>query len=175
MGLDMYLVKVTGKVIPDEVKDEVADYIDQQIGATVIFEDYTMEEELNEFKRMTFEICQIIEEKALKVKTEEVGYWRKANQIHNWFVNHVQNGVDDCGSYLVTKEQLQELYYTVDVVMLNPERAMELLPTRPGFFFGSCDYDEYYYRDLSQTAEILDSILTYTNFELETIEYQSSW
>jgi hypothetical protein len=175
MGLDMYLVKVTGKVIPDEVKAEVADYIDQQIGATVIFEDYTMEEELNEFKRMSLEICQIIEEKVLKVKTEEVGYWRKANQIHNWFVNHVQNGVDDCGSYLVTKKQLQELYDTVDAVMLNPERAMELLPTRPGFFFGSYDYDEYYYRDLSQTAEILDSILTHTNFETETIKYQSSW
>lgn len=39
----------------------------------------------------------------------EVGYWRKANAIHKWFVDNVQNEVDDCGDYEVSKEQLQEL------------------------------------------------------------------
>lgn len=39
----------------------------------------------------------------------EVGYWRKANQIHNWFVENVQDGENDCGDYIVTKEKLQEL------------------------------------------------------------------
>ena len=41
---------------------------------------------------------------------EEVGYWRKANQIHSWFVNNVQDGVDDCEyHHEVTKEILEEL------------------------------------------------------------------
>lgn len=40
---------------------------------------------------------------------EDVGYWRKANAIHRWFVENVQNGVDDCGYYEVSKEQLEEL------------------------------------------------------------------
>jgi hypothetical protein len=40
---------------------------------------------------------------------EEVGYWRKANAIHKWFVDNVQDGDDDCGYYEVTKEQLEEL------------------------------------------------------------------
>lgn len=40
---------------------------------------------------------------------EEVGYWRKANAIHRWFVENVQNDVDDCGRYEVSKEQLEEL------------------------------------------------------------------
>jgi hypothetical protein len=40
---------------------------------------------------------------------EQVGYWRKSNQIHNWFVENVQNGVDDCGAYEVNEYQLQEL------------------------------------------------------------------
>lgn len=40
---------------------------------------------------------------------EGVGYWRKANQIHNWFVNNVQGGIDDCGTYEVTEDQLAEL------------------------------------------------------------------
>ena len=42
--------------------------------------------------------------------SEEVGYWRKANQIHNWFVENVQDGVDDCDYHdEVTKETLEEL------------------------------------------------------------------
>lgn len=41
---------------------------------------------------------------------EEIGYWRKVNQIHNWFVENVQNGVDDCDYHNeVTKEDLEEL------------------------------------------------------------------
>jgi hypothetical protein len=39
----------------------------------------------------------------------EVAYWRKANQIHNWFVVHVLNGIDECGTYEVTKNNIQEL------------------------------------------------------------------
>ena len=40
---------------------------------------------------------------------EEVAYWRKANQIHKWFVDNVQNGEDNCKSYYVKKKQLEEL------------------------------------------------------------------
>ena len=40
---------------------------------------------------------------------EQVGYWRKANAIHRWFVQNVQDGVDDCGTYIVTREQLEQL------------------------------------------------------------------
>lgn len=41
--------------------------------------------------------------------TEEVGYWRKANAIHRWFVENVQDGKDDCGEYYVSREQLTSL------------------------------------------------------------------
>ena len=40
---------------------------------------------------------------------EQVGYWRKANAIHKWFVDNVQNGIDDCCYHEVTKENIQEL------------------------------------------------------------------
>lgn len=41
---------------------------------------------------------------------EQVGYWRKANQIHNWFVNNIQDGRDDCNYHReVTKEDLSAL------------------------------------------------------------------
>lgn len=40
---------------------------------------------------------------------ESVGYWRKANQIHKWFVDNVQEGEDDCKEYYVSKQKLKEL------------------------------------------------------------------
>lgn len=41
---------------------------------------------------------------------EEVGYWRKANQIHNFFVENVQGGEDDCSYHNeCTKEILEDL------------------------------------------------------------------
>ena len=41
--------------------------------------------------------------------TEQIAYWRKVNHIHAWFVENVQDGVDDCGEYEVSKKQLLEL------------------------------------------------------------------
>lgn len=41
----------------------------------------------------------------------EIAYWRKANEIHNYFVEYVQHGVDDCGTYDVSKKQLEDLLY----------------------------------------------------------------
>ena len=39
----------------------------------------------------------------------EIMYWRKANAIHKWFVDNVQEGNDDCGDYYVSREKLAEL------------------------------------------------------------------
>lgn len=46
-----------------------------------------------------------------RVKLNEgVAYWRKANAIHKWFVDHVQDGEDDCDYHReVTKQDLEEL------------------------------------------------------------------
>jgi hypothetical protein len=40
---------------------------------------------------------------------EEIGYWRKANQIHSWFVNNIQEGKDDCGEYYISEDKMIEL------------------------------------------------------------------
>jgi hypothetical protein len=39
--------------------------------------------------------------------TLPIGYWRKANHIHNWFVKNVQNAEDDCRDYYVSRENLE--------------------------------------------------------------------
>ena len=106
---------------------------------------------------------------------KEVGYWRKANHIHKWFVSNVQNGYDDCGEYEVSKEQLLELKELCKTVLSDNKKASELLPTGSGFFFGSTEYDKYYFEDLESTIEIIDNVLATTEFENEMIIYTSSW
>lgn len=48
---------------------------------------------------------------------DEVAYWRKANQIHKWFVDNVQNGTDDCKYYLVKKSKIKELKEICDKIL----------------------------------------------------------
>jgi hypothetical protein len=101
-----------------------------------------------------------------------MGYWRKANQIHNWFVQNVQDGEDNCGSYYVTRENLEQLKATCVEVLEHKSLAEDLLPTGAGFFFGSTTYDEYYYGDLNDTIGIITRCL---ESKFDGFEYQSSW
>jgi hypothetical protein len=101
----------------------------------------------------------------------EVGYWRKANQIHKWFVDNVQEGKDDCGQYYVSEEKIKELHDLCTEIINNPQKAEELLPSHPGFFFGTYEYDEYYIKDLQHTIEILEPLLNSNN----SIYYSASW
>jgi hypothetical protein len=72
---------------------------------------------------------------------EAVGRRRR----RHWEVQKCQGGVDEsCRETPVSKAQLEELLQTVERVLQNPDLAKELLPPRPGFFFGSTDIDEYY-------------------------------
>lgn len=48
---------------------------------------------------------------------KEIIYWRKANQIHNWFVRNAQDGKDDCGTYYIVKEQLEELLNICETIL----------------------------------------------------------
>lgn len=108
--------------------------------------------------------------------SEEIGYWRKANQIHKWFVDKVQDGIDDCEFHReVTEEDLEELINTCREVLETPILAEELLPTQSGFFFGETSYDEYYFDDLKNTIEICENALKTTDFDTQAIYYISSW
>lgn len=51
----------------------------------------------------------------------EIAYWRKVNQVHKWFVDNVQNGVDDCNYYLVSKEQIIQLRDICKEILNNVE------------------------------------------------------
>jgi len=102
-------------------------------------------------------------------------YWRKANAIHNWFVNKVQNGVDDCGSYEVSMEQLLELQSDCEVVLAFPEKAMTVLPPSSGFFFGGTELDEWYFNGLKHAVAKIKRIANDPVFKDCDFTYQSSW
>lgn len=111
---------------------------------------------------------------------EEVGYWRKANAIHNWFVENIQDGEDDCREYWVSVEQLQELLDICKKVLENHNLAEDLLPSKPGFFFGSTEYDEYYFQDIQDTIDILTKVIEEEkeynkNDFYSDLMYNSSW
>ena len=57
-----------------------------------------------------------IDTKKITYIQEEVGYWRKANQIHKWFVDNVQKGVDECQESWVDESKLKELLQICHIV-----------------------------------------------------------
>ena len=111
-----------------------------------------------------------------------VAYWRKANAIHGWFVNTLANGVDECQSIYVSRQDLENLRMSCNNVLKCPVgvRAEDvaaqygLLPTR-GFFFGSYEIDQYYMEDLKLTVKQIGSILDSTKDRWVDFIYRASW
>ena len=164
MGLDMYLTKHTYIG---------AEYEHKEVRGTI---DLTMK---GVPVNINFNRVQTI--------VEKVGYWRKANQIHNWFVQNVQGGEDDCREHRVSREQFQSLLDDINTVLNakgtpEEEGAIEdLLPPTSGFFFGSTEIDEWYWTDLEDSKHLVEKILTEMDEDEKnqeawiTYNYQSSW
>ena len=95
--------------------------------------------------------------------SEEVGYWRKANAIHNWFVENVQDGEDDCDYHReVTKEDLQELIDTCTKVL----SLVKLVPgrIRTGIQFSNGKAETMYEDGLAvANPEICEALLPTTD------------
>ena len=100
-------------------------------------------------------------------------YWRKANQIHAWFVDNVQGGEDDCGDYYVSHEKLKELRETCRQALFAKDPS--LLQPRGGFFFGNTDIDEWYWNDIKNTIKQLDRLFNLSDFDQLSFSYHSSW
>jgi len=104
---------------------------------------------------------------------EEVMYWRKVNAVHAWFVENVQDGIDECQESSVTIEQLDKLATICEKVVRD--KNPELLPSQGGFFFGSTEYDEYYYQEIEDTAKVLREEIKNNQEDYPEYFYQASW
>jgi hypothetical protein len=113
-----------------------------------------------------------------------IGYWRKANAIHGWFVNTLAGGVDECQEIYVPRIALVDLLASCKVVLseTDPNEKQDLadevglMPTE-GFFFGGYELDEYYDEHLKYTIETVENILNLIpedNYSW-TFSYHASW
>ena len=188
MGLDMYLKKKYSKFRKDD-------------GTFSMNWDDCKLDKFGRSNRVTF--------------SEIVGYWRKDNHIHKWFVDNVQEGNDDCNEYYVSIKQLHGLrdicfdilsklngmeirvpnkyvnefkeantkfygnskiqriiidannletvksltgYHILTKTQIDKCGCRTKLPTQKGFFFGSLEYNGWYFRSLVDTIEMLDEL-----------------
>ena len=124
------------------------------------------------------EETSITPSKIMEIK-EEVCYWRKANQIHNWFVvNCYYNHNESSSSIYISKGMLRKLLSACLKTLVAYDRkdwntVKELLPTQSGFFFGGTDYNEWYRDDIEHTIRMLEPVID--NPSYESFSYVASW
>lgn len=120
--------------------------------------------------------------------------WSKCNAIHRWFVENVQNGIDDSTWHRVSLNQLKELKSVCEEVLKHSELpnsttlcddkyyeqtildssvAERLLPTMDGPFFGSTEYDGYYIESLKETIKCIEKVIHTVDFKKVTVFYNS--
>lgn len=104
-------------------------------------------------------------------------YWRKANQIRQWLVDHIEEfDEDDNGEYYqVTRNILEDLILDCRYVLENHNDADEVMPSSSGFFFGSTDYDEWYFKVLENTIKMCEKVIRETDWNREVVVYTESW
>lgn len=129
-------------------------------------------------------------------------YWRKANQIHGWFVENTEELEAD-RKYSVSKVDLEVLLetcrkimellatapkttkqvvggwkngeeYMVDVEVYDNKVLNDILPPTEGFFFGSDTIDNYYKEMILETIKFLEEELPNCDEDAE-FEYYASW
>ena len=195
MGLDMYLSArryTSGgfdfrRQAEDEASKAEVKFYDKVISAAGLTRLHNSGA-LSEMNSLTIEVS--------------VGYWRKHNAIHSWFVRELAGGTDECQPIYVGREDLarlraicREILATVKrgpetsqagifgaytyrpVIEIDTELAQELLEPQSGFFFGSTDYVDYYVDGLEYTADLIDILLDEKKFPPMQwdFQYQASW
>ena len=111
-------------------------------------------------------------------KNEEIYYWRKCNQIHNWFIRNGNLDEDyNAGdpSLVIDKDLARKFIDELKIVIENHGKAEELFPTASGFFWGNTAYDDWYFEDLKDTYTALIGEFVNTDWDNEHWEYNCWW
>ena len=106
----------------------------------------------------------------IKNKRSEIGYFRKVNFLVKFFE---KKGFDVSNQtpLVIKKKDAEELLSKCEEVLKDRSKGPELLPTMSGFFFGSTDYDDYYYDDVEEVRDyVKDKLLP----EFDTLEEEEN-
>lgn len=198
MGLDQYLnITITNSksTITPEKLQNVKETLNSLLKSHPVSDIYTVNPEYP-----TVELEPVVNIDGYDTDTYELfhvsgaeRYYRKANQIQNYFEEHYyEDGNDYDGddyNNIVTKvddltiDDIIEHIDNIETSENKEETAKEEFPTTEGFFYGSTEYDESYFvsnnefeNDLIELKEIRNEI----NQKLENTDYHavitySSW
>ena len=99
-----------------------------------------------------------------------VGYFRKVNCVYRYFEDKLTDE-----TAWVTKDECEDIVKRCSAVLENPDLASELMPTRSGFFFGSTEYDKYYFSDLKDVRKQFKSFIKYFKTDDDLVFIHMSW
>lgn len=99
-----------------------------------------------------------------------VGYFRKVNCVYRYFEDKLTDE-----TAWVTKDECEDIVKRCSAVLENPDLASELMPTRSGFFFGSTEYDKYYFSDLRDVRKQFKSFIKYFKTDDDLMYIYMSW
>lgn len=100
----------------------------------------------------------------------ESAYFRKVNFIYRYFGEKL---VDE--SCIVTKAEIEDIIERCKKVLADHSLAEELLPTCPGFFFGSTEYNDWYFKDVEDCQEQMQKLLEDYDETTDVIWVDMSW
>ena len=112
------------------------------------------------------------------IESYQIGYWRKANAIHKWFVDNCGDEEDTCQDMYIELSDATELLEACEHVLKDHSLAEEEPPTTEGFFFGSQEYDDWYFKNVQYTYDLMKQVKEFLeNPENRgwSIIYHASW
>lgn len=89
----------------------------------------------------------------------DCAYFRKANFIYAYFDHLIDSDTECC---IVCKDEIESLFDACSLLLERQNEkdfAEEVLPTCGGFFFGSTEYDDWYYENVESCYEQMKIIL----------------
>ena len=87
---------------------------------------------------------------------EYLAYFRKVNFLFEFFSGSLDENETTA---IISKGEIEELIEKCELVLENRYDAPEILPTCDGFFFGSLDYDDYYFESIENVLQSFKTIL----------------
>lgn len=130
---------------------------------------FTYEKMLEEPKPIWF-VDNFFKEFEERLYAESDVYFRKVNFVYRYFANKL---VDEC--CFADKEDIEELISRCDKVLADHSLAEELLPTTSGCFFGSTNYDDWYFQDVEDCKQQMEKLLSKYDEDTDAIYFIMSW
>jgi hypothetical protein len=90
---------------------------------------------------------------------EEVWTGRKENHLQRAIEQMKGQSAVNCGYLFLNRLDIALLVRSLRMVHDNHDLASAVLPTQSGFFYGSTEYDEWYFDDIKRELEDFEQIL----------------